>query len=123
MGQSDDVEYRQKSIPARQGLARLLAATGNVADRIAELRKGVEDADELILTEPNNTMGSNSPRLRGSGLRSCCSSLENQARQTGRPRRLRICRATADPRRQRAILAAAASGLPRRPLGNRAQIR
>ena len=56
MAQSDDVEYRQKSIPARQGLARLLAATGDIAGGVGELRQGVRDADKLTLTEPNNMM-------------------------------------------------------------------
>jgi tetratricopeptide (TPR) repeat protein len=50
----DDVEYRQKLIPARQGLGRLLAATGNLPAGIAALRIGVAEADALIPTEPNN---------------------------------------------------------------------
>ena len=56
LAQTGDVEYRQKSIPARQGLARLLAATGDVAGGVGELQQGVRDADRLTLTEPNNTM-------------------------------------------------------------------
>ena len=52
---NDDVEYRQKLIPARQGLGRLLAATGDFTGGVAELRQGVEEAEQLIPTEPNNT--------------------------------------------------------------------
>lgn len=52
---NDDVEYRQKLIPARQGLGRLLAATGDFTGGVAELRKGVEESEQLIPTEPNNT--------------------------------------------------------------------
>jgi tetratricopeptide (TPR) repeat protein len=54
INQSDDVQYRQKMIPARQGLGRLLAATGDLAGAVGELRQGVDEADRLIPTEPNN---------------------------------------------------------------------
>ena len=56
MNQSDDVEYRQKMIPARQGLGRLLARTGDLNGAIGELSRGVADAERLIPAEPNNTV-------------------------------------------------------------------
>src|SRR6185503_5438121 len=56
MNQSADVQYRQKMIPARQGLGRLLAGTGDLAGAVGELTKGVEQAERLIPAEPNNTL-------------------------------------------------------------------
>ncbi len=56
MNQSDDVQYRQKMIPARQGLGRLLAATGDRPGAIGELTKGVAEAERLIPAEPDNTV-------------------------------------------------------------------
>jgi tetratricopeptide (TPR) repeat protein len=56
MNESDDVQYRQKMIPARQGLGRLLAGTGDLDGAIRELTMGVEQAERLIPAEPDNTL-------------------------------------------------------------------
>jgi tetratricopeptide (TPR) repeat protein len=48
------VQFRQMSIPAHQGLAHLLAASGNLDRGIAEATIAVNEANRLIPTEPDN---------------------------------------------------------------------
>jgi tetratricopeptide (TPR) repeat protein len=50
-----DVGYRERLIPARVGLGRLLAATGNIAAGLQQLQASVDQADKLLPTEPTNT--------------------------------------------------------------------
>jgi tetratricopeptide (TPR) repeat protein len=51
-----DVQYRQKLIPAEQGLGRLYAMQGRRDLALAHLKAAVAVADELIPIEPNNAL-------------------------------------------------------------------
>lgn len=51
-----DVHYRQKLIPAEQGLGRLYAMQGRRDLALAHLKAAVAVADELIPIEPNNAL-------------------------------------------------------------------
>jgi tetratricopeptide (TPR) repeat protein len=53
--ESGDVAYREKLIPAYQGLGRLLASMGNTPAALAQLQASVDGADRLLPTEPTNT--------------------------------------------------------------------
>jgi tetratricopeptide (TPR) repeat protein len=54
--QSPDVDYKQKLVPAEEGLGLLLYMRGASASGVEQLRNAVEHAGELIPIERNNTV-------------------------------------------------------------------
>lgn len=51
-----DVSYRQKLVPAERALGNLYAARGELGPAVTHLKAAVEDSDQLISIEPDNTL-------------------------------------------------------------------